>query len=90
MAWAYSIGDDVPSVAADDESIYVLSRRPDLPNRLTAIDPKTGERRWSTETPAGTLRVLVMDGFLFIGSLRAVQHVSPPTRVAAQESPDGG
>lgn len=90
VVWAYEIGEDVPSVDADDDSIYVLSRRPDLPNRLTALNPSTGERRWATDTPAGTLRVLVMDGFLFIGSLRAVQHVTPPTEVAVQESPDGG
>ncbi len=82
IVWAYEIGDDVPSIAADDNAIYVVSRLAEVPNRLTAIEPKSGKRLWSTDTPSGTLRVTVVEGKLFIGSIRAVQHVTlPPENV---------
>lgn len=78
VAWAYEVTEDIGSITADSDTIYVLARRPEVPNRLTALDPATGERRWSLDTPSGTLRALVADGHLFIGSIRAVQHVIPP------------
>lgn len=82
IAWAYDIGADVPTIAADDASIYVLARRADLPNRLVALDPATGKRRWSANMPSGTLRVDVVDGVLLVGSIRAVQRVLVPAEAA--------
>ena len=78
IAWAYDIGEDPPKVASDEAALYVLSRRAELPNRLTALNPVSGERLWSIDTPSGTLRVDVVDGALFIGSVRAVQIVTVP------------
>lgn len=84
VAWAWRLEDDNPSIAADDELLYVLVRRPELPNQLVALDLATGARRWSMDTPPGTLRVTVVDGVPFVGSVRAVQRIITPG------APDGG
>lgn len=81
VRWAYEIGDDVPSVAALGDRLYILCRRPDDPNTLFALDPKTGEALWHAATPAGTLRVESIGGHLILGSVRAVQPV--------EDLPDG-
>lgn len=90
IKWSYEIGADPPRLSADDDSIYVLTRQADTPNRLTALDPATGARHWSIETPAGTLRVEVVDGVLFIGSVRAVQRVFVAKPAPDAESADAG
>ncbi len=75
IRWAYEIGDDVPSVAALGDRLYILCRRPDDPNTLFALDPKSGDVKWHAATPAGTLRVESIGGHLILGSVRAVQPI---------------
>ncbi len=73
--WAHRIGDDIPSIAANGDSLFVLNRLPSEPNVLFAIEPRSGSVRWKAETPSGTLRVESIEDELVIGSVRAVQHV---------------
>lgn len=74
--WAWEIGDDRPSVAMKDDVLYVLHRRPELPNALIAIDPRTGERSWRANLPTGVLEVRSADDALLVKSIRAIQRVT--------------
>lgn len=75
VLWGATVGENAPSVAADEDGLYLLHHRAADPNLLYSIAPKTGQVHWVAQTPAGTLEVLTYEDALVLKSVRAVQKV---------------
>lgn len=76
--WAVNTGESTPKIASNEDSLFVLVRRKDKPNLLHAIDPKSGQSKWWTEPPTGTLRIEAGKDQVVLGSVRAVQRATVP------------
>jgi hypothetical protein len=74
--WAWDIGDDRPSITLHDDVLLVLHRRPERPNAVVALEPRSGKRIWRAELPSGILEVKSAAGELFFKSIRAIQKVT--------------
>lgn len=73
--WTAEIPESRAPIATTSDTFYFLERRIDLPNLLHCLDLKTGAKRWSAETPLGTLSVFAAEERVFIKSVRSVQEV---------------
>lgn len=78
LLYTLDIQEDNPPITYLKGNLYMLQRLPEAQNRLVAIDPKSGQAKWSSTVPNGTLRLGRQHQRLFIGSPSSAQRVYLP------------
>lgn len=73
--WRRKAPSERASVAATEDTLFVLERRETLPSRLHAWRLREGESLWVGDVPLGTLSVHTLGSRVFLKSVRSLQEL---------------